>query len=53
MNRTNKIYEIYEAEADLVMMQSSILLQRKQYSFNGELKTSGWIVENYIKELPV
>lgn len=51
MNRTNKIYEIYEAEADLVMKQSSILLQGKQYSFNGELKTSGWIVENYIKEL--
>ena len=51
MNRTSKIFNIYKAEADLVKEQSSILLQGKQDSFNGELKTSGWIVENYIKEL--
>ena len=51
--RTNKINRIYEAEANLVMEQSEIHLQKRNdgAGLNGELKTSGWLVENYVKSL--
>lgn len=50
MARISDIIKVDEVEANLVKKQSAILLQKKSEGFNGELKTSGYIVENYIKE---
>lgn len=51
MSKLKFIQEINSAEANLIVKQSKILLQNKSGGFNGELKSSGTIVENYIKEL--
>lgn len=50
-NRINKIQKVYDAEIELVMAQSEILLQRKKGGFSGELKSAGTIIENYVKGL--
>lgn len=51
MQKLEKIQEVYDAEIDLIIKQSSLLLQKMANGFNGELKTSGAIVENYLKEI--
>jgi hypothetical protein len=51
MKKIQNIQEIYDCEVELIKKQSSLLLQRKSEGFSGELKTSGLIVENYIKEI--
>lgn len=51
MKKIENIQEVYDSEVELIKKQSSLLLQRKSEGFNGELKTSGLIVENYIKEI--
>ncbi len=50
MKKIENIQDVYDAEINLIIKQSSLLLQKKEEGFNGELKTSGTIVENYIKE---
>lgn len=49
MGRLKYIQDINDAEIKLVKAQSEILLQKKADGLNGELKTSGTIIENYIK----
>jgi len=49
MKKTESIQQIYNSEIDLIIKQSSILLQKRSDGFSGELKTSGAIVENYVK----
>lgn len=49
--KLDDIHAIGEAEIALIQRQSAILLQKKSNGFNGELKTSGAIIENYIKGL--
>lgn len=50
MQRLDYIQNIYDAEIELIIHQSSILLQKRSHGLGGEMKTSGTIVENYIKE---
>lgn len=49
MDKIESLQEVYNSEIELIIKQSSLLLQKKNDGFNGELKTSGSIVENYIK----
>lgn len=49
--KLDDIHAIGEAEITLIQRQSALLLQKKNNGFNGELKTSGAIIENYIKGL--
>lgn len=42
---------MHEAQVKLIQQQSSLLLQKRTHGFSGELKSSGVIVENYIKSL--
>ena len=49
MKKIENIQEVYDSEIDLITKQSSLLLLGRSNSFTGELKTSGLIVENYIK----
>jgi hypothetical protein len=51
MQRLNDIQRLHEAEVKLIQEQSALLLQKRSYGFSGELKSSGLIVENYIKSL--
>ena len=51
VTRRNLLQNLYDAEARLVIERSALLLQRPQDGFNGELKTSGSIVEEYVKAL--
>jgi hypothetical protein len=51
MKRLNDIQRLHEAEVRLIQEQSALLLQKQRDGFNGELKSSGLIVENYIKSL--
>jgi hypothetical protein len=51
VNKLENLQSVTDAEVELIKRQSELLLQRRSYGFNGELKTSGSIVENYIKEL--
>ncbi|WP_295625890.1 DUF6602 domain-containing protein [uncultured Nitrosomonas sp.] len=49
MKRTDSIHLANEAEIALIQHQSSLLLQSKKNGFSGELKSSGAMIENYIK----
>lgn len=49
MARISDMRSVYEAEIALVKRQSSLLLQKRAGGFGGELRSSGAIVENYIK----
>lgn len=49
MEKLESIQEVYDAELQLIITQSSLLLQKKKDGFNGELKTAGTLVEDYIK----
>ena len=49
MKKLQNIQAVNDAEVELIKRQSSLLLQKKSNGFNGELRTSGTIVENYIK----
>lgn len=51
MKKLDSIHQVGEAEIALIRRQSALLLQRRQDGFNGELKTAGSIVENYVKGL--
>jgi hypothetical protein len=51
MQRLNDIGRIHEAEVKLIQEQSALLLQKPRDGFSGELKSSGLVVENYIKSL--
>ena len=51
MDKLDKIYNVYRAEFELIKAQSEILLQAKSNGFNGELKESGYIVEQFVKDL--
>ncbi len=51
MGRINSIQDVNNAEIRLIQSQSALLLQKRNNGFNGELKSSGVIVENYIKGL--
>ncbi len=51
MQRLNDVQRIHEAEVKLIQEQSALLLQKRAHGFSGELKSSGAIVENYIKSL--
>ncbi|MEQ1560155.1 MAG: DUF6602 domain-containing protein [Methyloglobulus sp.] len=50
-NRLTSIQKVNDAEIQLIQQQSALLLQKRANGFNGELKSSGTIVENYIKGL--
>lgn len=50
-NRPTSIQKINDAEMELIKQQSALLLQKRANGFNGELKSSGAIIENYIKGL--
>lgn len=51
MDRLTSIQKVNDAEIRLIQQQSALLLQKPTNGFNGELKSSGAIVENYIKGL--
>ena len=51
MKRFSDINGMHEAQVKLIQQQSSLLLQKRKHGFSGELKSSGVIVENYIKSL--
>ncbi len=51
MTRFNDIHLVNEVEINLIQKQSALLLQKKENGFNGELKTAGAIIENYVKGL--
>jgi hypothetical protein len=51
MTRIKDIQKVYEAELALIQEQSALLLQKRAGGFSGELRTSGAIVENYLKGL--
>ncbi|PPK69290.1 hypothetical protein B0F88_11076 [Methylobacter tundripaludum] len=51
MDRLTSIQKVNDAEIRLIQQQSALLLQKPANGFNGELKSSGTIVENYIKGL--
>ena len=50
-NKWDAIHAASEAEIQLVRQQSALLLQKKLDGFNGELKSSGSIVEVFVKGL--
>lgn len=51
MSRLKTIQDVNNAEVSLIRNQSELLLQKKKFGQNGELKTSGYLIENYVKEL--
>jgi hypothetical protein len=51
MTRIREIQKVYGAELALIQEQSSLLLQKRAGGFSGELKSSGAIVESYLKGL--
>lgn len=51
MEKLISIQKVNDAEIQLIQQQSALLLQKRKNGFNGELKSSGAIVENYIKGL--
>lgn len=50
-NKWDAIHAASEAEIQLVRQQSALLLQKREDGFDGELKTSGSIIESFIKGL--
>lgn len=50
-NKWSSIEGVIEAEVELIRRKSALLLQRKHDGFNGELKTSGSIIETFVKGL--
>jgi len=51
VKKLNDIQLVNEAEITLIQKQSALLLQKKENGFDGELKTAGAIIENYVKGL--
>lgn len=51
MSKIIDIHSVFESEIVLIQKQSALLLQKKENGFNGELKSAGAIVENYVKGL--
>jgi hypothetical protein len=51
MQKLINIQKVNDAELKLIKEQSSLLLQKRSNGFNGELKSSGTIIENYVKGL--
>ena len=51
LKKFDDIVKIAQSEVSLIKEQSGILLQKQSDGFNGELKTSGYLVESYIKDL--
>lgn len=51
MKKFENILSVARSEVELIKKQSELLLQKRSDGFNGELKTSGFLVESYIKEL--
>lgn len=51
LKKLDDIHAVSEAEIALIQRQSALLLQKPREGFNGELKTAGSIVENYVKGL--
>lgn len=51
MHRLNEIFAVTDAEVTLIQKQSALLLQPKKDGFNGEMKSAGALIENYIKGL--
>lgn len=51
MGKFENIYNVYNAEFELIKQQSALLLQRQRNGFNGELKASGYLVEQFVKDL--
>jgi hypothetical protein len=49
MKKLIDIQSVNDAEVELISRQSALLLQKHSNGFNGELKSSGAIVENYVK----
>ncbi|MEX2565579.1 MAG: DUF6602 domain-containing protein [Cyclobacteriaceae bacterium] len=49
MKKLEDIQSVNDAEVELISRQSALLLQKRSDGFYGELKSSGAIVENYIK----
>ncbi len=51
MKKLNDIFGVTDAEIALIQKQSALLLQKRTGGFDGELKTAGALVENYVKGL--
>jgi hypothetical protein len=51
LKKFDDIHSVSEAEILLIQRQSALLLQKRSDGFNGEMKSSGAIVENYVKGL--
>jgi len=51
MSRIKEIQNVNDSELKLITHQTQLLLQKRSNGQNGELKTSGYLVENYVKEL--
>lgn len=51
LKKLDNIHAVSEAEILLIQKQSALLLQQRQDGFNGEMKTAGAIVENFVKGL--
>lgn len=49
MERAFGFFGVNNAELELVRKQSALLLQKRDGGFSGELKSSGALVENYVK----
>jgi hypothetical protein len=49
MERALGFFDVNDAELQLVRKQSALLLQKRDGGFSGELKSSGALVENYVK----
>lgn len=49
MDKTSSFFQVQDAELQLIQKQSAMLLQKRKNGFNGELKSSGAIIENYVK----
>jgi hypothetical protein len=50
MARLTELIEVHLKETDAVISQSSLLLQKKEGGQSGELKSSGNLVENFVKD---
>lgn len=51
MQKLQSIIDVHAAEVELIRAQSAILLQKRAAGFNGELHSSGALVESYLKAL--
>src|SRR5579872_3900165 len=51
MSKLSEIHNAYVEEMKYVLKISELLLQKQKNSLNGELKTSGKICEDFVKEL--